>query len=102
MRDRFDIGNLLSCHLLRNLEPQRLAIIYGFETASSEYVKILAKLLARHTDLRKPDCESLAERLLRGRESCDIPLAKAKDRYDATSLRSTLDSFGAYTTVEEI
>jgi hypothetical protein len=27
VRDRFDISNLLGCHLIRNLEPQRLAII---------------------------------------------------------------------------
>lgn len=36
LRDRFDIDNLLGCLLIRNHKPQRLAIIYGFETASRQ------------------------------------------------------------------
>jgi hypothetical protein len=65
-------------------------------------VRNLAKRLADYTAFKKPECELLAKRILRDRECCMIPLAKAKDRYGATSLRSCLDSFGADTTVEEI
>jgi hypothetical protein len=66
------------------------------------YVRNFAKRIADCTELKKPDCEALAKRVLRNRECCDIPLAKARDRYDATSIRSFLDSFGADTSVVEL
>lgn len=69
--------------------------------ASGWYVRDLAKRLADYTDFKKPECESLAERVLRDRECCEIPFAKAKDRYGATSLRDFLETFGADTSVEE-
>ena len=74
----------------------------AWNKATGWYVRNLAKRLADVTDFKKPECESLAKRILRDRERCEIPLAKAKDRYGATTLRSFLETFGADTTVEAI
>jgi hypothetical protein len=77
-------------------DPERWTEVTGW------YVRDFAKRLADYTDLAKPDCESLAKRVLRDRECCEIPLAKAGDRYGATTIRGFLDSFGADTTVDEV
>lgn len=74
----------------------------GWNKATGWYVRNLAKRLAVYTELKKPECEALARRILRDRECCVIPLAKASDRYGATSIRSFLESYGADTTVEDI
>jgi hypothetical protein len=68
---------------------------------SGWYVREFARRLLENTNLRKPECESLARRVLRDRVCCEIPVGKAKDRYGVTSLRSFLDALGADTTVEE-
>lgn len=65
------------------------------------YAQNFATRLGMYTDLHKPERELLAKRVLLDRDVFEIPLAKARDRYDATTIRSFLDSFGADTTVEE-
>ena len=65
------------------------------------YAKDFASRLGMYTDLQAPERELLARRVLLDRDAFEIPLAKAKDRYDALSIRSFLDSFGADTSVEE-
>src|SRR3954452_18589319 len=57
--------------------------------------------LREYSDLKQPDIESVADEV-RNKTCKEIPLAKAKDRYEAHSVRSLLDSLGADTTVEEI
>jgi len=74
----------------------------GWSEPTRWWIGELARRLVDYTDLRKPECESLASRLLKERQCCFIPLAKAKDRYGATSLRSLLETFGADTTVEVV
>lgn len=66
------------------------------------HVKALASLLADYTNLKKPECEAISKRVVRDRACCDIPLAKARDRYEATSIRSFLDSLGADTSVVDL
>ena len=81
--------------------------IHGWRTGANRskpsrwYAQNFATRLGMYTDLQKPERESLAKRVLLDRDAFEIPLAKAKDRYDATSIRSFLDSFGADTSVEE-
>ena len=65
------------------------------------YAQDFATRLGMYTDLPKPERELLAKRVLLDRDVFEIPLAKARDRYDATTIRSFLDSFGADTAVEE-
>ncbi|QDV25900.1 hypothetical protein [Aureliella helgolandensis] len=74
----------------------------GWTQGTGWEVRDLAKRLARVTGLKKPECESLSKQTLRDRDCCEIPLAKVKDRYGASLLRSFLEPFGADTTVEEI
>jgi hypothetical protein len=69
--------------------------------ATGWYVRNLAHRLMDWTDLRKPECEELANRLLKSREVCAISLAKANNRYEASSLRCLLELFGAETSVFE-
>jgi type I restriction enzyme M protein len=77
LRDRFDIDNLLGCPLLRNHEPQRLAIIYGFETASSKFRNRRGEVL--FIDARK--LGTLVDRV--HREFSDDDIAKIAGTYHA-------------------
>jgi hypothetical protein len=53
------------------------------------------------TDLRKPEMDLLVEGV-RQQTCLQIPLAKAKNRYDALSILEFLSSLGAECSVEEI
>jgi hypothetical protein len=52
-------------------------------------------------DLKRPEMELLAEEV-RQQTCLQIPLAKARDRYDALSILEFLSSFGAECSAEEI
>ena len=67
---------------------------------SGYHPRDFVRRLYQYTDLQKSECEDIANQVRK--QTCkEIPLAKAKDRYGATSIRNFLDSLGADTTVEE-
>lgn len=74
--------------------PEQAYGSYGLEA--------IVPRLRMYTDIKqKRDLELLAKQIL-ARTCHEIPLATAKDVYDALSMRSLLEGLGAETTVEEV
>ncbi len=61
----------------------------------------IERRLEMYTNLKKREITQLAKQI-RDQTCQEISLAKAKDRYEAHSMRSLLDGLGAETSVEEL